>query len=184
MSILAPVLCKLNTHLVVTNIGLRYYRDLVAFYLELCDGFVDVANVFLARLVPRVPKREYSCFILINSVILWYLRRGKCPKACAIATSSATYKFYSVLRPRVEERVLIIGASPTCLRILIAALKPTIPLRAELLTAIYAALFVSSCYVTSVLITVYTLFSHGAKVNGLIVSIPSISMVLSTSTTW
>ena len=125
-----------------------------------------------------------AALFLVNSVMLWYLRRGKCPKACAMAASSPTYRFCSVLGPRVEERVSTVRASPTCLRALIAAPKPTIPLRAELLTAMYAALFVFGCRVISVSTMVCTLFSHGGRVNGLIVSIPSISMVLSASATW
>lgn len=61
-----------------------------------------------------------------------------------------TYGFCSVLRPRVEENVLIVGASLTCLRVLIAAPNPTMPCRAELLTAMYAALFMSDCLIISV----------------------------------
>jgi hypothetical protein len=84
----------------------------------------------------------------------------------------------------VEENVSIVGASLTCLRVLIAALNPTMPCRAELLTAMYATLFVSSCLIISMSIEICTLFSYGASVNGLMASMSSISISLSASATW
>jgi hypothetical protein len=107
-----------------------------------------------------------AALFLVHSVILWYLRRGNCRRAWAIAASSAVYGFCSVLRPRVEKSVLTIGLSLTRLRVLIAAPSLTTLFRAKLLTAIYAAWFKSGCLVISLLVMVYTLFSHGGRVNG------------------
>src|SRR5258708_38759875 len=118
---------------------------------DCCCGFLSVSTAAL---------------FLVRSVMLRYLRCGSCFRAYAIAASSPTYGFCSVLGPRVEERVSTVGASPTCLRVLIAAPNPTMLCRAELLTAMYAALFVSGCLIISVSVVVCTLFSHGASVNG------------------
>src|SRR5689334_15416812 len=84
-----------------------------------------------------------AALFLVHSVILWYLRRGSCRRARAIAASSPAYGFCSVLGPRVVKRVSTVGSSPIRLRVLIAAPRPTTPFRAELLTAIYAARFES-----------------------------------------
>src|SRR5258706_14832477 len=124
-----------------------------------------------------------AALFLVHSVILWYLRHGNCCRAWAIAANSAVYRLCSVLGPRVEESVSTVGSSPTRLRILVAAPSPTTPFRAELLTAIYAARFESGCLVISLLVTVCTLFSHGGRVNGWIVSISSIAISLSFSAT-
>src|SRR5438477_417362 len=106
---------------------------------DCCRGFLSVSTAAL---------------FLVSSVILWYLRRGSCWRAWAIAASSATYGFCSVLGPRVEERLSTVGSSPTCLRVLIAAPSPTTPFRAELLTATYAARFESGCLVPSLSVIV------------------------------
>ena len=143
--------------------------------LQICS-WPDCCHGFLSM--------SMAALFLISSVILWYLCHGNCWRAWAIAVSSAMYRFCSVLGPRVEERVSTVGSSLTCLHVLIAAPNPTMPFHAELLTVIYAAQFESGCLVISLLVTVCTLFSHGSRVNGWIVSISSIAISLSFSATW
>jgi hypothetical protein len=65
----------------------------------------------------------------------------------------------------------------------IAPPTPTTSFRAELLMAIRTAQRVSACLVAVSSVMVCTRFSHGANVNGLMVSNSSIAMSLSASAT-
>jgi hypothetical protein len=124
-----------------------------------------------------------AALFLIKSVMLWYLRHYSCLKAWAITASLLMYGFYSILKLKVEEKVLIVRASLTCLYVLIIALNLTIPCHAKLLIVTYATLFMSSCLIISILIEVYTLFSYNVSVNKLMAFISFISISLSAFTT-
>jgi hypothetical protein len=104
-------------------------------------------------------------------------------KARAIAASSPEYGFCSDLMPSVEEKVTSLELSCTDADNWTAPPTPTTSFRAELLTAMRTAHLASACLAAVLSVTVCTRFSHGANVNGLMVSNSSIAMSLSASAT-
>ena len=124
-----------------------------------------------------------AALLLVNSTMLRNLSFGSKLKACAIAASSPEYGFCSDLTPRVEERVTSLEPC-TDADNRMAPPIPTTSFRAELLVAMRTTQSVSACLAAVSSAIVCTRFSHGANVNGLMVSNSSIAMSLSASATW
>ena len=123
--------------------------------------------------------------MLVDTAMHRNLTFGSEHKACAIAANSLEYGFCSDLTPSVEEKVSMSELPCTDSASWIAPLTPTLPFLAELLTAMRTAhpCSVSArVIVSSVIVCAH--FSHGAKVNGLIVSKSSIAISLTASATW
>jgi len=125
-----------------------------------------------------------AALLRVESPIRLNVSGGSVPNARSIAASSPEYRFCSDIGPRVEEKVPSFGLPYADGGSVTAPPTPTSPFRAELLVAMRMSQSASRCVAVTSFVIVGIRFSHGASVNGLMVSNPSIGMPLSASATW